>query len=346
MFRYTQPIQPGCIRSATGKIAALAVLTMMMLNLTACGPAAVPVAKFASTQLVGTLVGAAVQKGALKLVTNKLVAQGAAAAAEIGAQYVIEELVFNANGQQRKLENVSVTEGKPIPIQFDGEDQHAYLFVARDDARLQAAVNAALANLEPTCLLSFEPIEPGRFTLSWNSHNATSASLNGETVKTQGSKEVTVSQNQTFTLEVFGRKGKDTSTVTLQGTTPADAQGDLTLEKFVVYEDGSIGATTWEFDVFVDNQLALTIPQQSLHDDGNEQVVTLNRTIGLTLSGASGLQAQVSIRARNRDGGADAVGNQMIDLNSTGNREITIPVSVPNDQKKGSFVFYFTISRR
>jgi hypothetical protein len=114
----------------------------------------------------------------------------------------------------------------------------------------------------------------------------------------------------------------------------------LKLESIQVMQDGSVGSTSWSFDVLLDGKIALRLPSKAYDDSkstrGAQYPAEPNRSVvGLKI--APGRMARLQVRGRRTNAGDTATGEATVATNAG-----RITVAVANkDPKKGSFVFYF-----
>jgi phospholipase C len=147
----------------------------------------------------------------------------------------------------------------------------------------------------PTATINANPttISPGgSSTLSWQTQNATSASITpspGGTVGLSGSATVTPSQTTTYTLVATGPGGTQqaTATLTVAAPTPAAPTASLTVNPTSIQAGGS-AALTWQ----TQNASSVTLDGAAVSATGT-QTVSPSQTTTYTLiaTGASGAQA-------------------------------------------------------
>lgn len=336
-----------------------------------------------AVEVVATLLGVAAEIGTLALTKNHLAAAGAAGVTGGGVAYVINELGLSckACGTTSTYKGETVQDITPAPLSCNNPNcrRFAYLVVSNSEDRLLSMLEYLKASLQPTCLLMRELTAENEIQLRWVSHNATDASLNGEPVRPNGSIIVYPEHTTTYALKVIGANGRSEDSVIVEiaeevepedddnGTTivptapppppslpPAipDSPKAPTMEltrvsvrcdKIEVYEDGSLGATDWSFEILLNEIGLITVPKRSFHDDDRRIVQFGRQSVDAIIQGDV-LNLRVS--GYNFDSHRRAEGALHLSLAGlSGSYQQRIEVSAPDDYKKGYFVFYLTVTR-
>jgi hypothetical protein len=361
------------------KIFSLCVISVLMLNATACNHdnsngnhnGITP----QTVEVIATLIGATVEAGLLFLTKNRFMVTAISGTVGVGAKYLINEsgLTCKACGTPTPFKDKTVMESEPGLISCSNPDcrRYAYLVVSSFQDRIAEILQQAKESIPPTCLLAQQADDNGDIRLIWYSHNGTSASLNGQLVNTNDSMPVYPTETTTYILKVIGKYGKSEDSVTVEiqqeelepeGSDPADGS-NLTppiskepgpsaprhriivyLNKIVVHEDGSLGATDWSFGLFLNERNFITIPKQSYHDD-DRNVVKFNDVSGEGI--VDGDEVTLRIRGYNFGDRRIAEGKMNVSLSTVPtNLQKTIEVTVPENYKKGNFIFYVTITKQ
>ena len=367
------------LRQIRMRVLALCVMCVLVINITACvhdnskgnhtgiSPQTV--------EVIATLIGVTAETGLLILTKNHFAATAISGVAGVGAKYVIDEigLTCKACGTASAVKGSTVTEAEPGLMSCSNASckRYAYLVVSSFQDKIAEVLRQAKESIPPTCLLTKEDSGGGDIKLTWYSHNATSASLNGQLVSPTGSMTVHPAQTTTYLLKVIGKYGKSEDSVTaeIEQEEPDNEDSDsvdepapvapaipytpppsnprhtvkIYLHRIVVHEDGSLGATDWSFGMFLNERNLITIPKQSYHDDDQG-------TVGVNMSSEAiveGKEITLRIRGYNFDDKRLAEGAVTVSLDSfTKSFQRGIEVTVPENYKKGNFIFYITIEKQ
>lgn len=328
------------------------------------------------------LLGVAAEIGTLLLVKKPLVATMFGGTAGALVKYTIKELGLEckACGNHSQYQAYAAEKETPAEIQCQSCNNSAYLVVSDTWKSLKSLLEKFRAENKPTCLLTQEKLSTGRFRLSWKSHNATDASLNGERVSIEGEREIAPQETTIYLLKVIGKYGAAESRLTivvtpLSAPAPAAPAAVPPLEpappapesntsqpqpppvapppsqRFAfsllwvkVYEDGSLGRTDWSFTVFVNDKSLMLLPQSSYRDrKGN--VVVFNG-IHDTEAFVSPPVIHLHITGKNFDANHQAQGYAEIPMNDFSSFiDQDIEVSVPTNPRRGTFVFRIRINK-
>jgi hypothetical protein len=171
-------------------------------------------------ELIAALVGVAAEAGVLALTKSHLAASAAAGVTGVGAKYVIDEFDLHCSACKANthFKNYSVSDSQPAMVECDNPNcgKHAYLIASYSNSQLNTALKQAQKEIPPTCLITFENEGEGTVRLTWRSESASSASLNGKTVKPNGSMVVHLAETTTYLLKVIGKYGSAEDTVTVE----------------------------------------------------------------------------------------------------------------------------------
>jgi len=121
----------------------------------------------------------------------------------------------------------------------------------------------------------------------------------------------------------------------------------LTLDKITVKEDGSSGATGWTFDVLLDGQRILNLPNKNYSDRPARGAGASDYAPGLapvTLASdklARGQAARLEVRGTRSFGGDTAIGGADLSAAAAGALLVTV---ANRDPRKGAFVFSFSLA--
>jgi len=334
-----------------------------------------------AVEVVASLLGAAAEVGVLALTKNHLAAIATPGIVGAGAKYVIDEigLTCKACGTASPYSEQQATDSEPRILSCSNPACHrfAYLVVSNAQDRLDSILQSLKANLPPTCLLMKEITHENRISLRWVSNNATDATLDGEAVGPNGSKLVYPEHTTTYVLKVIGTNGRSEDSVTLEVAEPLKTEPDddtsiviapptppppdppvspipfspttistrvsLDLDKIEVYQDGSIGATDWGFEILLNGIGAITIPRRSYHDDARRLVQFGQQTVNAVVPGN---EVNLQINGYNFDGNRRAEGTLRMPLDMISGTTQKILVTVPENYKKGYFIVYVTITKQ
>ena len=195
------------------------VLLLTLASSTSC-------AFIKTVDLVSAVVGVAAEELMLKVINSKIVGKVAGTTAQEATKYLIENIQARdaAGNTYTLIGQAEVIEGQPVPVtvNVDGANLPAYLiFLPTDKEYLLAGLRQ---NTPPTCLLSRKgDVTDNQVSLSWRTHNATSAAINGINVSLQGERWFPITPTGgmvTFTIEVIGELGKDSHTISVQTPAP------------------------------------------------------------------------------------------------------------------------------
>ena len=361
-------------RQCQVKVLSVIVAAAVLLSASAChsntpgqhtglGPQAI--------ELTATLVGAAAEVGALALTKNHVAATLTSVAAGAGAKYVIEQMGLSCKvcGTTSPFNKLAIGECEPSLVSCGNPacQRSAYLVASYSEDHLKAILQQLKETLEPTCLLTKETIDDRSVKLTWYSHNSSSASLNGESVPLGGSTVVSPEQTTTYVLKVIGKYGKSEDSVIVEvapkppppaseppvtfippappvtPTPPTEKRTPVAvyLNKILVNEDGSVGATDWSFSVYLGEANLIAVPRQSYHDD-DRNAVQFSRLYGEGI--VPGNDIRVKISGYSFDTRMMAEGDLVLSLDSFAQSvQKSVQVAVPGNFKKGNFIFTFTI---
>jgi hypothetical protein len=237
---------------------------------------------------------------------------------------------------------------------------------------LNSVLSQIEVSLQPTCLLTKETAEEDTIRLTWYSHNSTSASLNGEPISLSGTKLVYPTETTIYTFKVIGKYGKseDRVTVEIEAEEPNPEEGrrietqpdppvppvdppqpiikrtpvTVNINRFVVYEDGSSGATDWSFTIYLGQTNLMLLPKRSYHDD-ERKVVQPDQAFANGI--VQGDDVIIRVTGYNFDDRKTAEGSLTIPLESfSRSTQVSVEVTVHRNPKKGNFVFYLTVIKQ
>jgi hypothetical protein len=175
------------------------------------------------------MVSVATEAGVLILTKRPAIATLAGGAAGVGAKYFIDEfdIACKACGTDTAFVNQTLMDAEPSMVKCRNSacKSAAYVIATCCKDRLQQAKET----LPPTCLLTKEVNTNNEVKLTWRSHNATSASLNGSSVNPNGSMIITPQETTDYTLKVISQYGSSEDRLTVevqQIETGAETQED------------------------------------------------------------------------------------------------------------------------
>ena len=333
-------------------------------------------------ELVASLIGAAAEVGVLALTRNPLYAVAASGIVGAGATYVIKELGLSCDacGNLSNYKDQPVPDGAPKVIKCDNPNcqRFVYLVVCDTQVRLDSMLQQLKANLGPTCLLMKELTDENEIRLNWVSYNATDASLNGERVSLKGSLVVYPEHTTPYVLKVVSANGTSEDKVVVEvveetepdfepepeddppAYTPApeppleppsaptppvtySTRVAVRLDQIEVYEDGSIGATDWSFEILLNGINLMLIPRRSYHDDERHMVQFRREFVQ---GNVPGNELYLTVSGYNFDDHKRATGGLRVPVDMiSASSQMKFQVGVPGDYKKGYFIFYVTIER-
>lgn len=334
-----------------------------------------------AVELVATLLGAAAEVGVLALTKNHLAAVASSGIVGAGANYVIDKigLTCKACGSDSPYEQQAAIDSAPQTLSCTNPAcrRFAYLVVSSAQDRLDSILQSLKSNLPPTCLLMREVSPENQIMLKWVSHNATDATLDGEAVRPSGSKPVSPDRTTTYVLKVIGAYGRSEDRVTVEvakpleteidddtsdpptaatpprpdppvlptpnSPTPISTRVNLYLDKIEVYEDGSIGATDWSFEILLNGIGVITIPKRSYHDDARRLVQFGRQTVNAVVPGN---EVYLQIVGYNFDGNKRAEGALSMPVDRLSETIQKVQVAVPENYKKGHFIVYVSITKQ
>jgi hypothetical protein len=189
---------------------------------------------------------------------------------------------------------VQVTESKVFTLTLNGVGGPVTSQASVQVAAPQPVVSGSLT-ASPTSL----PAGGGTVTLTWSSHNATSASIDQGigTVATSGSRDVQVTESKVFTLTLNGNGGPVTSQASVQvAVTQPVVSGSLNASPMSLPAGGGTVTLTWTSQ----NATSASIDQGigTVATSGSRSVqVTESKIFTLTLNGTGGpVTSQASVQ--------------------------------------------------